>query len=200
MKFTATIFITAAASAAAFAPVSVRLTPSTKASARSASALDASIVDTLAGMEGPGQVWGAEGIAVGKEESDLRGYDGFGKFVQALQSTGVAQTLSGPGPYTVFAPTDTAVDAYVSRNGPIDANAINYCIVPGNVPSSALAGANLQNLAGTTLTYGRRFRKDFVNDSIIGEKTFGPYSDFPVDVACDNGVIHSVGLMLDANA
>jgi hypothetical protein len=35
-----------------------------------------------------------------------------------------------------------------------------------------------------------------VDDSILGEKTFGAFSDFPVDVACDNGVIHAVGIQL----
>merc|ERR1712085_107107 len=37
----------------------------------------------------------------------------------------------------------------------------------------------------------RAFRKDFVNDVIIGEKTFGRFSDFPTDVQSSNGVIHS---------
>ena len=34
-----------------------------------------------------------------------------------------------------------------------------------------------------------------MNDAILGEKTFGAFSDFPVDVACDNGLIHSIGIM-----
>ena len=126
-------------------------------------------------------------------------YDNFSKFTSLLQSTGVAATLQGPGPFTVFAPTDSAIDAYEATKGPIDGNALAYCIVNGNVPSSALSSAPLDTLMGSPLTYGRRFRKDFVNDAIVGEKTFGAYNDFPTDVACDNGVIHAIGIMVTPN-
>ena len=159
--------------------------------------LDASIVDTLAGLQGPGQVWGAEGIAQGHEESDLRGYDNFGLFVQRLQSSGVAATLSGPGPFTVFAPTDLAITSYELTRGPFDAAAIGLCVVQGAISSSAIGSTPLTTINGDSLTYSRKLRKDFVNDSIIGEKTFGPYADFPIDVACDNGVIHSVGQCIE---
>jgi uncharacterized surface protein with fasciclin (FAS1) repeats len=83
--------------------------------------------------------------------------------------------------------------------GPVDANVLNYCIVPGNIPSSSLASAPLTTLQGGSLTYGRRFRKDFVNDAIVGEKTFGPYNNYPTDVTCDNGVIHVIGIVLSPN-
>lgn len=36
------------------------------------------------------------------------GTDGFGTLCAAVQAAGLAETLSGPGPFTVFAPTDTA--------------------------------------------------------------------------------------------
>jgi len=160
---------------------------------RCSTAVDANIVDTLASLEGPGQVWGADGIAVGKEESDFKGFDGFGLFSQRLASTGVAATLAGAGPFTVFAPTDSAIQTYETMKGAVDANVINSCIIQGSVSSSGLSSANLGTLGGAALVYGRRFRKDFVNDAIVGEKTFGPFADFPTDVQCDNGMIHSVG-------
>jgi uncharacterized surface protein with fasciclin (FAS1) repeats len=191
MKFSAVICATVAASASAFAP--------TKTSSRSAFALDATIANTLATLEGPGQVWGADGIAVGKEESDFKGFDNFSLFSQRLQSTGVANVLNGPGPFTVFAPTDTAIESYETTVGPVDAALCNYCIVNGLISSSALSSANLATLAGTPVAYKRQFRKDFINDSIIGEKTFGQFADFPTDVQCDNGVIHSIGIMLSPN-
>lgn len=149
---------------------------------------------TLASLEGPGQVWGADGIMVGKEESDLKGYDNFNLFFDRLQSSGVAATLAGPGPFTVFAVTNSGVETYEKMFGAFDASICNLHVVAGNVPSSAVGSADLTTLAGTPLTYKRAFRKDFVNDVIIGEKTFGPFSDFPTDVACSNGVIHGVAL------
>jgi uncharacterized surface protein with fasciclin (FAS1) repeats len=163
------------------------------------SALDANVVDTLATLQGPGQVWGADGIAVGKEESELKGYDNFGLFRARLQSTGVAATLAGPGPFTVFAPTDTAILTYEKMVGPVDASVCSYCIVPGQLSSSAISTSPLATLHGKAIAYSRKFRKDFVNDAIVGEKTFGAFSDFPTDVACDNGVVHSIGLVLSPN-
>lgn len=71
--------------------------------------------------------------------------------------------------------------------------------MPGAVPSSGLSSAPLTTLQGSSITYGRRFRKDFVDDAIVGEKTFGQFNDFPTDVQCDNGVIHTVGIMLAPN-
>mmetsp|Transcript_20138 Transcript_20138/g.19381 ORF Transcript_20138/g.19381 Transcript_20138/m.19381 type:complete len:189 (-) Transcript_20138:66-632(-) len=186
MKFT--IALTLATSAAAFTGPNAFRTPT---------ALDANLVDTLASLEGPGQVWGADGIAVGKEESELRGYDNFGLFSQRLAESGIGPNLAGPGPWTIFAPTDTAIIAYELQRGPFDANAINYCIVTGSIASSAIANTPLTSVTGETLAYSRKFRKDFVNDSIIGEKTFGLFSDFPTDVVCDNGVIHSIGIALE---
>jgi uncharacterized surface protein with fasciclin (FAS1) repeats len=156
-------------------------------------------VDTLATLQGPGQVWGADGIAVGKEESELKGYDNFGLFTARLQSTGVAATLAGPGPFTVFAPTDTAVQTYEKMVGPVDARVCSYHVVPGQLSSSAISTAPLATIQGQPLTYSRKFRKDFINDAIVGEKTFGAFSDFPTDVACANGVIHSIGLVLAPN-
>jgi hypothetical protein len=187
MQFSAVIFAAAATSAAAFAP---------SANVRASTMLDASITDTLASLEGPGQVWGADGIAVGKEEAELRGYDNFALFSARLASTGVAATLAGPGPFTVFAPTDTAIQSYETTVGPFDAAVANYCIVAGQISAGAVASTPLATLQGGSIAYSRKFRKDFVDDAILGEKTFGQFSDFPIDVACDNGVIHSIGMVI----
>lgn len=151
------------------------------------------VASTLKDLQGPGQVWGADGIAVGKEESDLKGYENFGKFYDALQSTGVAAEL-GAGPYTVFAPTDPALESYETLRGPITADIVKLHIVNGKIASKDVPTADLTSLGGTALNYRYAVRKHFVNDAIIGEKTFGPFDDYPVDVECDNGVIHSVGL------
>ena len=187
----------AAAAPAAAAPAAAAPAYGAPAAAAPAAAAPAgaggSVVDTLSSLQGPGQVWGADGIAVGKEESDLKGYDNFGKFYAALQSTGVAAEISGAGPYTIFAPVDSALETYELMNGPVDANVVKMHIVPGKISTSEVPSATLNSLAGP-LTYRYAVRKHFVNDAIIGEKTFGPYADYPVDVACSNGVIHAVGL------
>mmetsp|Transcript_7512 Transcript_7512/g.16188 ORF Transcript_7512/g.16188 Transcript_7512/m.16188 type:complete len:247 (+) Transcript_7512:104-844(+) len=166
------------------------------APAAAAPAAGGTIVSVLASLEGPGQVWGADGIAVGKEESDLKGYDNFSLFAERLASTGVADILNGPGPFTVFAPVDTAIITHEKNFGPFDADACKTHIVQGTVASSDVSSADLTNVGGTPLSYRRAVRKDFVNDAIIGEKTFGMFSDYPVDVQTSNGLIHAVGLSM----
>eukprot|EP00536_Pseudo-nitzschia_multiseries_P006030 jgi/Psemu1/255043/estExt_Genewise1Plus.C_1240047 len=186
----------AAAPAAAAPAAAAPAAPAAAAPAAAAPAAGGSIVSVLESLEGPGQVWGAEGIAVGKEESDLKGYDNFGLFVARLKSTGVADILNGPGPFTVFAPVDSAIETHEKNFGPFDADACKTHIVNGKVASSAVSTADLSNVGGTPLAYRRAVRKDFINDAIIGEKTFGMFSDYPVDVETSNGVIHGVGLSM----
>lgn len=180
----------AAAAPAAAAPVAV----AAPAAAASTTGGGATVLGTLETLQGPGQVWGADGIAVGKEESDLKGYENFGKFYAALQSTGVANEISGPGPFTIFAPTDPALESYELLRGPLTADVLKLHIVKGNIASTAVSSADLTSLGGVPLKYRYAVRKNFVNDAIIGEKTFGPYTDYPIDVQCGNGVIHAVGL------
>jgi len=177
--------IAAAPAAAAAAPA---------AAAPAAAAGGGDLTGTLATLEGPGQVWGADGIAVGKEENDLKGYENFGKFAAALASTGVAAEIAGAGPFTIFAPTDPALESYELLRGPLTADVIKMHIVKGKVSQADIPTADLTDLAGNKLNYRYAVRKHFVNDAIIGEKTFGPYSDYPMDVECSNGVIHAVGL------
>lgn len=132
------------------------------------------------------------GIPFGHEELDLKGYENFGKFSAALQSTGVINQLSS-GEFTIFAPTDPALESYEAMRGPITADVVKMHIVPGKIASADVPTANLNSLAGP-LNYRYAVRKHFVNDAIIGEKTFGPFADYPMDVQCSNGVIHAVGL------
>jgi uncharacterized surface protein with fasciclin (FAS1) repeats len=185
MKFTAAIFAVVAASASAFAPV---------VAPKASSCLNANIVDTAASLQGPGVVWGAEGIAVGKEESDLKGYDSFGSFMEAIKAAGLVDALSGPGPFTVFAPTDSAFAAY---KGPLTAEVLKYHVVPSKIASGSINGP-METLQGNSLSYERKFRKTFVDDAIIGQQSFGSTS-FPSDVECDNGVIHAIAVVLDPN-
>jgi uncharacterized surface protein with fasciclin (FAS1) repeats len=185
MQFTLTTLAVVVASCSAFTAPAF--------SGRASTGLNANIVDTAAGLQGPGVVWGAEGIAVGKEEADLKGYDNFGKFIAAVEAAGLSDVLKTGGPYTVFAPVDSAFDAY---KGPITAEVLKYHVVEGERASSSIT-ANLPTLAGKDLVYGRRFRKNFLNDAIIGQGSFGGFGDYPTDVKCDNGVIHAISVVLE---
>jgi len=152
------------------------------------------IVTTAVGLQGPVMYWGADGVALGHEESDIKGYDNFGKLCGALTSFGLVDALKGPGPFTVFAPTDAAIEAFT---GEITADILKYHVVPGKVMFSSITG-DLKTLQGSTLTYGRRFRKTFLDNAMVGISSSGASKGqvYPVDVECTNGVIHAIDVVL----
>ena len=82
---------------------------------------------------------------MGKEENDLKGYENFGKFAAALGSTGVASQLSS-NEYTIFAPTDLALEWYVLLQGPLDATVVKQHIVKERIASVDVTSADLTDL------------------------------------------------------
>merc|ERR1711924_219264 len=88
------------------------------------------IVGTAASLQGPEIFWGSEGVELGHEESEIKGYDNFGKFVAALKDAGLDKTLSGAGPYTVFAPSDQAFEDF---QGTVTADILKYHVVEGKI-------------------------------------------------------------------
>ena len=114
--------------------------------------------------------------------------------LQALESTGVAKELKSGGPYTVFAPTDKACADY---KGEWTEKLVKNHVHKGKLALSAIS-ADVPTLSGK-LTYGRRFRKTFLNDAKIGIISEGAScgQNYPADVAADNGVIHAINAVLE---
>jgi uncharacterized surface protein with fasciclin (FAS1) repeats len=117
--------------------------------------------------------------------------------VQALQATGLDQTLGGAGPFTVFAPDDEAFNALgqatidaLLNDIPTLTKILEYHVVVGNVPSG-------QVTATTFLTTVADQRVDISTDGV----------DFFVDQArltaldipASNGVIHELDAVLQPN-
>lgn len=94
-------------------------------------------------LQGPHICWGSEGVLHGHEENDIKGYDNFGTFVEACKKEGL---LSGPGPYTVFAPVDSACEGVTFTKEQLE-----YHIAEGEVSYSAIA--DMKTLNGNTLSY-----------------------------------------------
>ena len=175
-----------AASVGAFAPqsASVRRTQ-----------MDASIADTLATMEGPEIFWGSDGVLEGHDEDEIKGYDNFDKLAAALKETGV--DLSS-GDYTMLAPSNSAIDKHNAEVGtPITADVLKYHVIPGKVSMDGLT-VDQKTLEGSSLTAYRKFRKNWLDNAIIGLKSEGPSksSNWPADIACDNGIIHAIDTVL----
>ena len=176
------------APAAAFAPTK---------GASPATALNANIVDTLKSLEGPEIFWGSDGVLLGHDESDIKGYDNFDKLVSALEGQGVSSALSG-GTYTLLAPSNSAIDKHNTEVGtPITADVLKYHVIEGKVALDSLT-TDQKTLNGGVLTSYRKFRKNWLDGAIIGLKSEGPSksSNWPADVQCDNGVIHAIDTVL----
>jgi uncharacterized surface protein with fasciclin (FAS1) repeats len=149
------------------------------------------IMSTAAQLQGPPIQWGSEGVLVGKEEADIKGYDNFSLFCKAVEVAGLTSVLKGPGPFTVFVPVDTAFEGRMEElaaNPAALAEVLKYHVVAGKVSAGSI-GADLATVNGATLTYSRRFRKTFLDGAMMDPK-------YPADVECTNGVIHAIDSIL----
>jgi hypothetical protein len=81
-------------------------------------------LDELAAMQGPAIAWGPEGVPRGYEETDIKGYEGFGRFVAACQRHGV---YPPPGS-TILVPADSAFDRAQVE---LSADVLKYHIITG---------------------------------------------------------------------
>src|ERR1700682_1259531 len=131
--------------------------------------------------------------------------------VAAVKAAGLVDTLSGPGPFTVFAPTNAAfaklpagtVDTLLMpENKATLTKVLTYHVVPGKYDSKTLAKliknghgkARLKTVSGGTLTA----MMDGSNIVLRDEK--GGTSTVTVgDVYQSNGVIHVVNAVLLPN-
>ncbi|MGR3795900.1 fasciclin domain-containing protein [Vannielia sp. SX4] len=120
----------------------------------------------------------------------------FETLVAAVSAAGLVETLQGPGPYTVFAPTDeafaalppgTVEDLLKPENRDTLTAILTYHVVPGRAEAADLAGRRVSVLTanGGKLringTHGVR-----VNDARV----------VTADVAASNGVIHVIDKVL----
>lgn len=108
-------------------------------------------------------------------------------FSEAVSSTGLNETLTGDGPYTVFAPADFVMDNLTTEFGG-DTQALNdYLsgfIVEGDYKLGQLINAGtLTTLNGSELTVTQEGENVFVNGAQI----------LDVNIPAMNGTIHIIG-------
>ena len=118
----------------------------------------------------------------------------FTTLVTAVEAADLAGTLSGEGPYTVFAPTDAAFEALPA--GTLDdlladpealANVLTYHVVDGDVMAADLSdGMEVEALNGETLTITIDGDTVKVNDATVTT----------ADIVTSNGVIHVIDTVL----
>ena len=121
--------------------------------------------------------------------------------VAAVKAAGLVDTLSGPGPFTVFAPTNAAfaklppgtVDTLVKpENKATLTTILTYHVVPGRVLAADLKnGQTLTTVQGGTLTVVKR------GGSVMLKDAKGGMSKVTIpNVYQSNGVIHVVDTVL----
>jgi uncharacterized surface protein with fasciclin (FAS1) repeats len=123
------------------------------------------------------------------------GAGSFKTLVAAVKAAGLAETLSGPGPFTVFAPTDDAfaklpagtVDSLLLPKNKAKLKAILlYHVVAGKVLSSDLKSGSVKTVGGGDLTIDLSGSAPKVNDATV----------IKADVPASNGVIHVIDTVL----
>jgi uncharacterized surface protein with fasciclin (FAS1) repeats len=119
----------------------------------------------------------------------------FSILVQAVVAAGLVDTLSGPGPFTVFAPTDAAFAALLAE---LDVTAealladtalltavLTYHVLPGRtLAADIVPGAPLTTVQGSTFSIGA--------GNVITDGRARTAGIAATDVFASNGVIHVI--------
>ena len=121
--------------------------------------------------------------------------DNFTILVQAVVKAGIVETLSGSGPFTVFAPTNNAFETLFTElgiNGIEDLTAeqlipiLAFHVVSGNVLSTDLSAGSV-----TTLNEGNSLTVDLSNGVKINDSNV-----IAADIQAANGVVHVIDKVL----
>jgi uncharacterized surface protein with fasciclin (FAS1) repeats len=119
----------------------------------------------------------------------------FSSLVGAVVSADLATTLSGTGPFTVFAPTNAAFAAAPSGlTTPQLTTVLTYHVLGSQVLSSAIPfGTPVATLAGQDITINAGTAPVIAT---ITDTTAAPATITAVDVRASNGVIHVIDKVL----
>ena len=116
------------------------------------------------------------------------GAGNFKTLAAALTAAGLVDTLKGPGPFTVFAPTDEVfakipkaqLDALLADKAKLT-SVLTYHVVPGKVMAKDVKAGKVKTVQGSELTVGTTG-----GVMVDGAKVTA------TDIVADNGVIHVI--------
>ena len=116
----------------------------------------------------------------------------FNTLVAAVKAAGLVDTLKGPGPFTVFAPTDEAFaklpagaleDLLKPENKAKLQSVLTYHVVPGKVMSR-----DVVKLESAKTAEGNTIKIKAIDDSVMVNDAHV----VKTDIAASNGVIHVI--------
>jgi uncharacterized surface protein with fasciclin (FAS1) repeats len=162
--------------------------PTTEAPEVASSPVD----ETAAGTASPDT---ASPSAAGSENIvELASTNGsFKTLTKAIEAAGLTETLSGKGPYTVFAPSDEAFAALPEgaveellkpENKDKLVQLLSYHVVPGEVSSSQITPGEVKTVEGAPITV--EVDKSTSEVKVNNAKVTQP------DIEASNGVIHAI--------
>jgi uncharacterized surface protein with fasciclin (FAS1) repeats len=106
---------------------------------------------------------------------------------------GLAETLRGAGPYTVFAPTDAAFKAVPAKtmaelaaDKTLLVSVLTFHVLPGKVMSADVKTANVKTVQGANVAVSKAGTFVTVEDAVVQQ----------ADVPATNGVIHIIDKVL----
>ena len=116
----------------------------------------------------------------------------FKTLVAAVQAAGLVDTLKGPGPFTVFAPTDEAfakipkatLDGLLKDKAALT-KVLTYHVVPGKVMAKDVKAGKVKTVQGQEITVATSAGVMVDQSKVIA-----------TDVAASNGVIHAIDTVL----
>jgi transforming growth factor-beta-induced protein len=127
------------------------------------------------------------------------------KLVAAVTRAGLVETLSAPGTYTVFAPSDLAFDTFLRNAGyssvndvPVSdlRNILLYHVLGAEVSSSSLSDTYVNTLA----TNAPNDEPLSLQVNVTGGVTFdGNAAPVAVDVMASNGIVHVIDAVMVPN-
>lgn len=154
--------------------------------AESSAAVEESAIaegDEMVGETSPGTI-----VEVASANPD------FSTLVAAVSAAGLVETLSGEGPFTVFAPTNDAFAALppgvldallLPENKDALVKILTYHVVPGTVLAADITDGDVATVEGQNVTL-----------STANGVTVNGATVVTADVLADNGVIHVIDAVL----
>lgn len=138
----------------------------------------------------------------GNDIVDIAASNGnFNTLVAAVQAAGLEETLRGPGPFTVFAPTDAAFAALpegtvesllLPENKDTLVSILTYHVLPGAVQAGDVLG-KVQNVATVN---GATVRVDGTGSKLDAAVRVNDANVTAADILASNGVIHVIDKVL----
>lgn len=110
-----------------------------------------------------------------------------------INDAGLADTLRGPGPYTVFAPSNEAFKAVppktldeLTKDKDLLKSVLTFHVLPANVPAAEVKTGSAKTVQGANVALSRAGTFVTVEDAVVTQ----------ADVKASNGVVHVIDRVL----